>query len=174
VGHSAVDYRLRAIYETAIREFHEADSAKTVTDEEYKRKRLRPERVHLALERQMKAGVVLLMITAAVLEQMIFSYAVTFLDSESYEKHLGRLPVLTKWIILPQLCQNKEVTEDGPAINALNELIQARNAVVHPKTRDLGSARVQRESARFLSACRNVKATVDALREILQAPAPGG
>ena len=121
------------------------------------------------------------MTAAAFLEQIINDYAYTFLDSDSYEEHLGNVRTVTKWLLLPRLCQNKEIKEDDPAINAFRELIRARNAIVHHKRRDITvtasprqvQGKVRTELARFLSACRNATSTVDALVKILESPPPG-
>jgi hypothetical protein len=171
-GHSKFDYRLAAIFRRAVKEFEVADADKERADREYKTGKLPPEAVFAALERRTETGVILLMTAGALLEQFIYSYAVTFLEAESFEEHLGKTQTLTKWLLLPKLCENKEVSEDDPAINNLRELIKARNAVVHPKQKELGSKKVPTEIARFLSACRNAATTVDGLVEILKSPAP--
>ena len=130
-------------------------------------------------ELQMEAGVVLIMATGAWLEQIINDYAHTFLDSDWYEEHLDNLRTVTKWILLPHLCQRKEISEDDPAINALREFIKARNAVVHHKRRDFylnlhkASNQTSTESARFWLACKNAESTVDNLVKLLISPPPG-
>jgi len=135
--------------------------------------------VHSALERRTETGVVLLMTAAALLEQIINDYAFTFLGPDSYEEHLGNLRIVTKWLLLPRLCQNKEIKEDDPAINNFRELIKARNAIVHHKRIETypdlrkGSDKVSTQIARFLSACRKATSTVDALIKILESPPLG-
>lgn len=127
----------------------------------------------------MEAGVVLIMAAGAWLEQIINDYAHTFLDADWYEEHLDNLRTVTKWILLPHLCQKKEISEDDPAINGLREFIKARNAVVHHKRRDLylnphkASKQTSTESSRFWLACKNAESTVDGLIEILTSPPPG-
>ena len=128
----------------------------------------------------MEAGVVLLMTAAALLEQIINDYAHTFLDPESYEEHIGNARIVTKWVLLPKLCQNKEIQDDEPAINSLRELVKARNAIVHRKRKEMylnpikASNQTSAEIARFLSACRKAESTVDALKKVLTCPPPGG
>jgi hypothetical protein len=173
VGYSEAGYRLGAIFRSAVKEFEEADTAREKIEKEYKRRNQATELIpqfFAAQERRMEAGVVLLMTTAALLEQMIFSYATTYLDSDSYEEHLDKTQILTKWILLPRICENKEISDDNAAINNLRELLKARNAVVHPKRKELGSKKVTSEVARFLSACRKAETTVDALAKILKSP----
>lgn len=187
-GHSQVDYRLGNIFKRAAKEFEEADAADKAVEDEYQRAKgtlnplesiRMPERMFAASGRRMEAGVVLLMAAAAFLEQNINDYAHTFLDADWYAEHLDNLRTVTKWILLPHLCQRKEVSENDPVINALREFIKARNAVVHHKRRDFyldlhkASNRTSTESARFLSACRKAESTVDALIKILTSPPPG-
>jgi hypothetical protein len=110
------------------------------------------------------------------LEQIINDYAYTFFDAESFEEHLGNVRTVTKWILLPRLCQNKEIKEDDSAINDFRELVKARNAVVHHKRKELNLAasnKVSSEIARFLAACRKSESTVNALVKILTSPQPG-
>lgn len=183
-GHVQVEYRLGNIFQRAVKEFKEAAAHDETIVKEYERKKgdnsvvLLPQ-LFSARERKMEAGVVLIMAAGAFLEQIINDYAYTFLDADSYEEHLGNLRTVTKWILVPRLCQNKEISEDDPAINALREFVKSRNAIVHHKRKDidLGLQRVQKqtstESARFWSACEKAQTTVDDLIKILTSPPPG-
>jgi len=182
-GHVQADYRLGNIFRRVAKEFKELDEAREKTEKEY-RSQKEPESTKLLgdffslQEKRTEAGVILLMTAGSFLEQIINDYAQTFLDAESYEEHLGNVRTVTKWILLPRICQNKEISEDDPAINVLREFVKARNAVVHHKRQDfdlgLGKAdrRVKTEIARFLSACRNATTTVDNLIKILTSPPP--
>ena len=183
-GHSQVDYRLGYIFKRVVKEFQAADSIAEKTAKEYESKKddgsvdLLPQ-VFTTRERKMEAGVILIMSAGAFLEQVINDYAYTFLDSDSFEEHLGNLRTVTKWMLVPRLCQNKEISEDDPAINALHEFVKARNAVVHHKRKDfdLNLRGVQKktstESARFWLACKKAETTVDDLIKILTSPPPG-
>ena len=92
---------------------------------------------------------------------------------EAYKEHLGNLRLLTRQLLLPRLCQNKVIDEQHPAINALRELIAARNAIVHPKRNIMGDdpiraiERTEKEGARFLSVCRTLDKTVEGLKSLL-------
>lgn len=183
-GHSQVDYRLGYIFKRAVKEFQAADSIEEKTAKEYDSKKddgsvdLLPQ-VFRTRELKMEAGVVLIMSAGAFLEQVINDYAYTFLDADSFEEHLGNLRAVTKWILVPRLCQNKEISEDDPAINALREFVKARNAIVHHKRKDFDldfhsvKKKVSTESARFWLACKKVESTVDDLIKILTSPPPG-
>lgn len=181
-GHVQVDYRLGNIFKRAFKEFQEADAARERIELDYKTKN---EPVELlpqffsSQERRTEAGVVLLMAAAAFLEQILNDYAYTFLDADSFEEHLGNLRSVTKWVLLPRLCQNKDISEDDPAINDFREFVKARNAVVHHKRQDFylnlhkASNKTSSESTRFLTACRKAEHTVEALVSVLTSPPPG-
>jgi len=202
-GHSQVDYRLGNIFKRVVKEFREADAAREKIDDQYENKvreadaarkktddeyqnikaeiesaKILPELFSLQ-ERRMEIGVILLMTAGAFLEQIINDYANTFLDSDSYEEHLDNLRSVSKWIVLPRLCQNKEISDDDPAIKDFREFVKARNAIVHHKRRDFyldlhkASNQTSTESARFLTACRKAESTVDGLIQILTSPPPG-
>ncbi len=181
-GHVQVDYRLGSIFKRAIKEFQEADAAREKIEQEYEGKNKPAEllpKLFSLQERRMETGVVLLMAAGAFLEQTINDYAYTFLDADSFEEHLGNLRTVTKWMLSPRLCQNKEISDDDPAINNLRQFIKARNAVVHHKRKDFylnlhqASNRTSTESARFWLACRNAESTVDGLINILTSQPPG-
>ena len=183
-GHVQAEYRLGNIFARSVKEFKEADAAREKIEQEYKCKK-EPESTKLlsqyfsSQERRTETGVILLMAAGAFLEQTINDYAYTFLDADSYEEHLGNVRAVTKWILLPRLCQNKVISEDDPAIIAFREFVKARNAVVHHKRKDfdLGFKKAQNqvstEVARFLSACRKAESTIDDLINILTSPPPG-
>jgi hypothetical protein len=175
LGHVEVAYGLSNVFVRAVKEFEEADAAKLKIDAEYERSKaaeLMP-RTFDAMAQRNEAGVVLLMSAVAVLEDAINQYAYTFLDPDSFEEHLGNLRLLTKWLLLPRLCQNKEIPEGHPAINSMRELIKARNAIVHHKRKDMlpnfkrAQEKTTTEVDRFLAASRNAKHTVEELVKLL-------
>ena len=180
-GHVQAEYQLGNIFRRVAKEFKDLDEAREKIEKEYRTKK-EPECTKLLgdffslQEKRTNAGVILLMTAGAFLEQIINDYAQTFLDAESYEEHLGNVRTVTKWMLLPRICQNKEISESDPAINALREFVKARNAVVHHKRQDFdlglekADRRVKTEIARFLSACRNATTTVDNLIKILTSP----
>jgi len=133
------------------------------------------QKMFAAGERRTEAGVVAIMAAVAWIEQNLYAYAVRHFDAESYEEHLGNLRLLTRQLLLPRLCQNKIIDEDHPAINALRELIAARNSIVHPKKHIMGDdpsrahKRLEKEGERFLSVCRILDKTIEGLKTVLTA-----
>ncbi len=177
LGYIEVTYGLENVFRRAVKDFAEADEAKRKIDEEYERTKdgsLIPD-LFPPMMRRNEAGVVLLISAVAVLEKTINDFAYTFLDSDSYDYHLGNLRLVTKWMLLPRLCQKKEIEENHPAINALRELVKARNAIVHYRRREislLASKQTTTQKERFLSACSKAASTVEALIGILTSPPP--
>ena len=182
---SEVDYRLQQIFERVAKEFEETDVEAKQLENEFERTKesLEPpqsiqmiQRMFAASDQRREAGVVLLMTAAALLEQVINDYAHTFLEPELYDEHLGKVRIITKWILLPLLCQGKQIREDDPAIKSLGELIRARNDIIHRKRKEMYSnpvramGKTSSEGKRFLSACRHATGTVGALLKILDSP----
>ena len=179
-GHVQIDYRLGILFTRAVADFKEADAESNRVEKEYNLKKatsLIPQ-WHDANIRRVETGVVLLLVAGALIEEMLYSYAVTFLDPTSFEEHLGRNNIVTKFLLLPRLCQQKEIPDDHPAINGLRELIKARNAIAHHKREALAfdlkkpSEKIGKESDRFRQACRNAQSTINALIELLTSPKP--
>jgi len=173
-GHCEYNYRLDSIFLRSIEEFSKADVEVIRLDGEYSKNHnasLIP-KMFAASETRTEAGVVALMAASSWLEQSLYSYAVRFLDVESYEDHIGSLRVLSRWLLVPKLCENKDIDDDSEAMNALREMVHARNAVIHPKRQimsDVGVSRrrVSKESARFLAVCRKLERTVASLRALI-------
>lgn len=121
---------------------------------------------------RIEAGVVTLLAATSLLEQVLYEFACRYMHSESYEFHLDRLKLETRWILLPKLCAGIVVAEDAPEINDLRQLIKARNVIVHPKVQFMRAdsdkmPNVDKELARFHIACKNARRTVDSLFAVL-------
>lgn len=183
-----MEYHLPALFKRTVKEFEDADASHQAAEKDYNQVKGDADatasvkampRLFSALRRRTEAGVMLLMAATAHLEQVINDYGHTFLDPQAYDEHLDNLRTITKWLLLPRLCQNKDIKEDNPAINSLRELIKARNAIVHHRRSEMylephkASKHVSTEAERFLSAARKASSTVDALLKLLTSPPPG-
>lgn len=105
----------------------------------------------------------------------MYEYASNYTHFKSYEDHLDRLKLETKWIVIPKLCKGIHVSEDASEINVLRQLIRARNAVVHPKVLFIRADRSEmpdngKELDRFHLACKNARRTVESLLALLKSP----
>jgi hypothetical protein len=174
-GDAEKDYRLGNIFLRSVEEFNAADEEVLKLDKEYETNKGLPmiQKMFAAGERRTEAGVVAIISAVAWIEQNLYAYTVRHFDAESYEEHLGNLRLLTRYLLLPRLCQNKVIDEHHPAINGLRELIAARNAVIHPKKHVMGEyperahRRLDKESDRFLAACRRLETTIAGLKQLL-------
>jgi hypothetical protein len=187
-GHVQMDYHLKHLVTRVAEEFHAADAAYKLAQQQFDQGKgqddsgsiKRIKQLFLASQRRIEAGVVLLLSATAFLEQVINDYAHTFLEPDMYDAHLDNLRTTAKWMLLPRLCQNKQVSEDDPPINSLRLLLKARNAVAHHRRKEMyldvgkASRNVSCESDRFLLACRSASSTVEALLNILTSAPPTG
>ncbi len=74
--------------------------------------------------------------SAMCLESAINDYAGWQLGDRYYESHLDSLDVVSKWVVIPKLVCGKELPKSGASFSALKKLVQARNQLVHNKSRD--------------------------------------
>ncbi|MEI6083968.1 MAG: hypothetical protein WCS70_06670 [Verrucomicrobiota bacterium] len=169
-----MNYPLAEIFQRAFKEFQQLNIEVTSLEHEYVRnKNWRiAERIFQIVPKRTEAGVVTLFSAMAWLEKTLHDYAICYLDPDSYDEHFGNARALTRWLLVPRICQNKIIEEDNSAINDLRELIHARNSVVHPKRQIMNDTsgahqRVDKEAKRFLSACRKAGPTVSNLRQLL-------
>ena len=79
--------------------------------------------------------VVVFSITA--LECYIYGYAARSLGEGYSERHIEKLDLVSKWIIVPRLVTEQEIRSDHKGIEMLAKLVKARNQVVHLKGKDL-------------------------------------
>lgn len=169
-----MDYPLAKIFERAHFDFIQLDREIETLERQYsKQKDLRiTKRMFEIVPRRTESGVITLISGMAWLEKTLYAYAISYIDTDSYEEHFGTTRVLTRWLLVPRICQNKIVDEHCPIINDLREFIKARNAVIHQKSQvmyepSVAHRKVDKEAKRFLGACRKAKDTVLGLRQLL-------
>ncbi|MCX6900305.1 MAG: hypothetical protein NT105_16610, partial [Verrucomicrobia bacterium] len=164
---------LEDIYRKALGRFETADNAHQLLEREYdktKKSELLP-KLFAAMQESQESGVALLWAASSLLDYCLYKYAVTKIHPKAWDDHLDNIRTVSKWIVIPQICQGKHIPEDCPAINGLKELVKARNCVVHPRVKLIaadGFPDTNKEGVRFKSACRNVEATVTALLDLLK------
>lgn len=76
---------------------------------------------------------------AVAAESFIYSFAVKTWSRSYVERHLERLDLVSKWVLIPPLAIGIELPRDGRAYQLLKQLVTNRNALVHakPKSFDL-------------------------------------
>ena len=78
---------------------------------------------------------------AMCLEACIWDYAACNKSQNKTEENFGSLNLVAKWVVIPQLLCGSDITEvrvdDTCVLGRLRELKNARNDLVHPKSRPL-------------------------------------
>lgn len=74
---------------------------------------------------------------AISLECYIYNYASRKLGETFCEKHIEKMNLHTKWMIIPKLATGKSIPSDNKGVELLQKLIKARNSVVHLKATNL-------------------------------------
>ncbi|MFI8381981.1 hypothetical protein [Pseudomonas sp. NPDC079086] len=88
-------------------------------------------------DRLAKLGVQAIVFTAMALEAGVFDFAAINLGDGLARGHLDKLTLEGKWRVVPELVCGQSLRENGPALNNLNSLIQARNRLVHHKSKPM-------------------------------------
>jgi hypothetical protein len=71
------------------------------------------------------------------LESFIHNYAARKLGEGYTDKHVEKMNLHTKWLLVPQLATGKAIPSDHRGIQLLQKLIKARNFIVHLKAKNI-------------------------------------
>jgi hypothetical protein len=72
--------------------------------------------------------------SAMYLEACIYDFAAHQLGDSYVNKHIDKLDLPSKFVIVPRLVTGREINKGGLAFSALTMLVSARNALVHTKS----------------------------------------
>lgn len=75
--------------------------------------------------------------SAMAVEGFLNYYGVVRLGEAEFNAHFERLGLIPKIRALLLVCDSLSVTESDPLVKALNRIAQRRNALVHPKAKEL-------------------------------------
>jgi hypothetical protein len=98
--------------------------------------------------------VVVFCVTA--LESYIYSYASRALGEAYAERHIEKLDLLSKWILVPKLATGEAIRSDHKGIQLLQSLIKARNGVMHLKGKSLKLTCIKEQKTSISEANRLV------------------
>jgi hypothetical protein len=87
--------------------------------------------------------------TALCLESLINDYCALKKSSNFLKTHVDKLDTPSKWIIIPKLVTNKEISTDSQAYELLKELFSLRNEMVHPKSKEYTKTIIAKELAKL-------------------------
>jgi hypothetical protein len=71
------------------------------------------------------------------LESFIHNYAARKLGEGYTDKHVEKMSLHTKWLLVPQLATGNAIPSDHRGIQLLQDLIRARNSIVHLKAKNI-------------------------------------
>jgi hypothetical protein len=170
-GHIDPGYRLQEIFFRTVFDFGIADTEYAKLEEQYKTdpSGVVIQKMFEVGATRREAGVIAILAAGAFLEGLLYAYAIHHIDVDSYETHLDNLRAISKWIILPKLCQNKEIGENSPVIADLKYFVRVRNSIIHPKRRVIGTnlnvfEKSNKEEEDFLSVARRLELIVSNAR----------
>ena len=90
------------------------------------------------LDSEITAAAVSVVVFAGMcLEAAIYDYAAWHLGDEYAQKHLDKLDLVSKWVVIPNIIANKELPRGRPTYERLKGLVRLRNNLVHYKSSPL-------------------------------------
>ena len=89
-------------------------------------------------------AVVTIIFACAACELYINDAGARLLGDTYFAKHVDRLDLLSKWVLVPKLIKGHEIDRGGRAFELLKRLVGLRNELMHPK-----SAPVELEQIKF-------------------------
>lgn len=120
----------RALYEKYDLEMREGENT-GVAEEEL---RETPERVFDLYENREKAAAIAITFAGMCLEAFLYDYASTELGDSYVKKHLDKLDMISKALIIPRLVCGKGIDKSGPVYASVRNLQKDRNNLVHFKS----------------------------------------
>jgi hypothetical protein len=99
-------------------------------------KRQHPELEALSFERDFLCDLVLLS-SAMSVEAFLNYYGVVRLGEAEFNRHFERLGITRKLRALLLFCDSIRLADDDPLLIAVDKIAKIRNALVHPKTKEL-------------------------------------
>lgn len=90
-------------------------------------------------EQRAKYWVKAIVFGALCLEAFIYDYAAHNFSDKYAKKYLDKLDLRSKWVVIPKLVTGKEFPRECQAFEHLVKLVEARNDLVHAKSRRMPS-----------------------------------
>jgi hypothetical protein len=113
---------------------------------------------------------VVIVFAALCLEAYINDYAINRFSRKYFEKHLDKLDLLSKWIVIPRIVTGKQLNPDSEAVQDLQWLVTLRNRLAHFKSKKVRFTEVKDSDFIFdydvERAIRTVRNLVLRLKEI--------
>ena len=79
---------------------------------------------------------IIIVFSALCLESLINDYCAIKKSGSFLKNYVDKLDTPSKWIIIPKIIVNQEISTDSQAFELLKELFTLRNELVHPKSKE--------------------------------------
>jgi hypothetical protein len=119
-----------------------------------------PQLVHAGLHVS-RASVITVVFCALALEAFINDYALGRLGKSLFKAHLDRMPILSKWMVLPMLISGKTLEAGGKPYLRIKNLFRLRDKIAHYKSRRV---RPDRLAKRDLVVFPDAEKAIEAVR----------
>lgn len=114
---------------------------------------------------------IVIMFASASLEAYIWDYGARKLSDSFMKKHLDKLDIVSKWIVIPQMVTGKKVARGHHALAHLKQLSKARNAIVHTKSSSISEnselSQAKNKEEKVLAEVENAIGTLEELQQML-------
>lgn len=126
------------------------------------------ERIGTIIKEKNRCARIAVVFAAVAAESFIYSFALTGFSRSYVKRHLEKLDLVSKWVLIPRLIGGVELPQDGQAFELLSLLVKSRNALVHAKTRSFDLAattfdQLESHFSRHIEQAERAIETLDAL-----------
>jgi hypothetical protein len=174
-GYQQADYQLKETFLTQHCHFETLNIEFRRVDTAYRQSRTKSaaqiRNLFDCRNQRIQAATITVITAVSYLELVIYLHACNVFDYEFYENYMDRLSLAAKWMLIPRLARGIILAPSSPEIARLTELVQARNAIVHPKVSwmndGLPSNAVDKEIERFNKVAKASRSTVELLLQLL-------
>jgi len=111
---------------------------------------------------------IIIVFSALCLESLINDYCALRKSTKFLKNVIDKLDTPSKWVIVPKIIANKEISTDSKAYELLKELFSLRNELVHPKTKEIEKNSLVKEMIElyFKQTNRSYQAIKEATHEL--------
>lgn len=88
----------------------------------------------LSNQKLFKFVAITIVFSVMTIDAYIYDYAARNLSDTYVKKHIDRLDLISKWVVIPRLVTGKELPADGKWLSMLGNLIKQRNLIIHHKS----------------------------------------
>lgn len=96
------------------------------------------------------AGLQTIVFAGMSFESAIYDYAAVHLGDQYVRDHLDKLDVISKWVICIRLIAGQELDKSRAPFAALQQLVRARNRLVHHKSEPLRGPSIEAQLAKIM------------------------